>query len=147
MRGGCGAWGIEQEAGVRVGDSQLGESSDDHASSDDGEVGSQRASASESAECSEVLFDPREKDFGDQIVSGFGSDLDVSGGCRVVDDVDDQGQEAVGELLPGSGVLSEALVEQFAIEVGECHGIAGKRGRTNPSRGSDSVAGELLNIR
>jgi hypothetical protein len=36
--------------------------------------------------------------------------------------------------LPGSGVLSEALVEQFAIEVGECHGIAGKRGRTNSSR-------------
>ena len=132
---------------MRVGDSELGESSDDHASSDDGEVGSQRASAAESAECGKVFFDPREKDFGDQIIARFGGDLDVSGGCSVVDDVDDQGQEAVGELLPGSGVLSEALVEQFAIEVGECHGIAGKRGERIRVVGSDSVAGELLNIR
>lgn len=39
MRGGCGSWYIEQEAGVRVRDSQLRESANDNASRDDGEVG------------------------------------------------------------------------------------------------------------
>lgn len=62
----------------------------------------------------------------------------------MVDDVDDQGEEAVGELLPSSGVLSEALVEQFAIEIRECHGIAGKRGERIRVAGSDSVAAGFI---
>jgi hypothetical protein len=99
----------------------MGESPDDHSSGDHGEVGRQRALAPEAAKDGKIFVEKGQKDFGNQIISGFRSDLDIPGFRSEVDDVDDQSEKPVREITPRIGIAGQAFVEEDSIEVGECH--------------------------
>lgn len=133
---------------VWSGQSKLGEASDDNASGDDGQVGCQGAIPAKTAKSCEVFFDPGQEDFRHEIVTRVRRDLDIASGSGVIHDMDDESQESVGEFLPSGRVFCQALVEQIAIEIGESHGGARKRGRTVAVRWwRTRLQEELLNIR
>ncbi len=105
VRKGSGVWKLRNGVVVWRGDAKLGESSDDNASCDHGEVGCEGAIAAKTAEGGEIFVDPRQEDFCYEIVAGVSRDLDVARGGRVIYDVDDESEEAVGEFLPSGRVF------------------------------------------
>jgi len=71
--------------------------------------------ASKASQDSEVSIDPREKHIGNEVVLKFLGEMNISCVGCMVDDVDDEAQEAVGQILPSLGSFSQAIAKKFSI--------------------------------
>ena len=62
-----------------------------------------------------VSIEPSDKNVRDEVVLEFVGDSNVSRVRRVVDDVDNEAQESVGQILPSIGSFSQAIAKEFSI--------------------------------
>lgn len=103
--------GMDADVPHRFGHAAFGHFLDDDSPRNDCEVGGERALAAEASQDGVIVFEESNEDLRTEIVDEFGCQRHTAGMSRVVDDVDEEPEEAVDEISPGAWLICDAAFE------------------------------------